>query len=115
MINSIVVGTDGSDTATEAVRQAGDLARQIGAKVHVVSAYEPASGVKVSGAEDGPERASWVVGPDVQVDTVLEAAAGSADTLWRARVSRRTEASSSAAGVGCSRVERHPGSAGRAS
>ena len=37
----MVVGTDGSDTASEAVRQAAQLAKQLGAKVHVVSAYEP--------------------------------------------------------------------------
>jgi hypothetical protein len=46
---------------------------------------------------------------------VVDAAAGSAETLGRARVSRRIEASSDAAGVGCSRVGRHRGSAGRAS
>ena len=31
MFKSIVVGTDGSDTATQAVRQAVDLARAVGA------------------------------------------------------------------------------------
>ena len=30
MFKSIVVGTDGSDTATQAVRQAVDLARAVG-------------------------------------------------------------------------------------
>ena len=37
----MVVGTDGSETASEAVRQAAELAKQVGAKVHLVSAYEP--------------------------------------------------------------------------
>ena len=37
----MVVGTDGSETAGEAVRQAAELAKSIGAKVHLVSAYEP--------------------------------------------------------------------------
>jgi len=41
MFGSIVVGTDGSPTAEEAVRQAAVLARQSGAKVHLVSAYRP--------------------------------------------------------------------------
>ena len=41
LIGSMVVGTDGSETAGEAVRQATELAQQLGAKVHVVSAYEP--------------------------------------------------------------------------
>ena len=34
MFDSMVVGTDGSETANEAVRQATDLAKQLGAKVH---------------------------------------------------------------------------------
>ena len=41
MFRSIVVGTDGSDTATQAVRQAVDLAGAVGAKLELVSAYEP--------------------------------------------------------------------------
>jgi nucleotide-binding universal stress UspA family protein len=35
----IVVGTDGSDTACEAVHQAIALAKSLGASLHVVSAY----------------------------------------------------------------------------
>ena len=41
MFKSIVVGTDGSETASEAVRQAVELARDIGARIQLVSAYEP--------------------------------------------------------------------------
>ncbi|HVM09546.1 MAG TPA: universal stress protein [Acidimicrobiales bacterium] len=41
MFRSIVVGTDGSPTATEAVRQATALARLGGGTVHLVSAYRP--------------------------------------------------------------------------
>ena len=36
---SIVVGTDGSDTAERAVDRAAAIARAVGATVHVVSAY----------------------------------------------------------------------------
>jgi nucleotide-binding universal stress UspA family protein len=36
---SIVVGTDGSERAERAVDRAGELARALGATVHVVSAY----------------------------------------------------------------------------
>lgn len=39
MFVSIVVGTDGSDTAAEAVRQAIDLAKLSGAQLSIVSAY----------------------------------------------------------------------------
>jgi nucleotide-binding universal stress UspA family protein len=41
MFGSIVVGTDGSETAAQAVRQATELARSVGASINVVSAYEP--------------------------------------------------------------------------
>ena len=41
MFATIVVGTDGSETAREAVRQAVELARRLGARLDIVSAYEP--------------------------------------------------------------------------
>jgi nucleotide-binding universal stress UspA family protein len=41
VLQSIVVGTDGSATAGEAVRQAAELAGTTGAKLHVVSAAVP--------------------------------------------------------------------------
>ena len=39
MARSIVVGTDGSEPAEEAVRQATDLASREGARLHLVTAY----------------------------------------------------------------------------
>ena len=39
MYSSVVVGTDGSPTADKAVESAARLARQWGAKLHVVTAY----------------------------------------------------------------------------
>jgi nucleotide-binding universal stress UspA family protein len=39
MARSIVVGTDGSEAAGEAVRQATDLASRDGARLHLVTAY----------------------------------------------------------------------------
>ena len=47
MFRSIVVGTDGSDTATQAVRQAIELARSVGARIELVSAYEPVSDARL--------------------------------------------------------------------
>lgn len=38
---SIVVGTDGSETAMRAVAETVRLARALGAEVHIVSAYDP--------------------------------------------------------------------------
>jgi nucleotide-binding universal stress UspA family protein len=40
----IVVGTDGSSTADRAVETAANLARQLGANLHIVTAYRPSGG-----------------------------------------------------------------------
>ena len=53
MDDSIVVGTDGSPTAKQAVAEAVRLAKALDAPVHVVSAYEPLRGARVTGAPEG--------------------------------------------------------------
>jgi nucleotide-binding universal stress UspA family protein len=73
-VKSIVVGTDGSETAALALAEASDLAKATGAKLHIVSAYVPQPGTRL--APDAPREASWMVGPDVTVDSVLEQAGG---------------------------------------
>jgi nucleotide-binding universal stress UspA family protein len=76
MFKSIVVGTDGSDTATQAVRQAVDLAGAVGAKVGLVSAYAPVSGQRLSEERrQAPEDLQWAINPREDVDATLEAAA----------------------------------------
>ena len=76
MFKSIVVGTDGSDTATQAVRQAVDLAKDVGAKVELVSAYEPVSSQSLSEERrQAPEDLQWTINPREDVDATLEAAA----------------------------------------
>jgi len=58
MFRNIVVGTDGSPSATEAVRKAAELARLCGAWLHLVTAYHPA---RVAAAVAvGPEAAAAV-------------------------------------------------------
>jgi nucleotide-binding universal stress UspA family protein len=57
MYSTIVVGTDGSETARQAVRQATRLAAASGARIELVSAYEPVpqsppDGWSVSARED---------------------------------------------------------------
>jgi nucleotide-binding universal stress UspA family protein len=73
VVESIVVGTDGSPTAEKAVEHAAHYAAKLGAKVHVVSAYEPTS-VKVGGGFE--ERPQWMGSPGSTVDSVLERAVG---------------------------------------
>jgi nucleotide-binding universal stress UspA family protein len=83
MFKSIVVGTDGSDTADIALRRAIELAALTGGKLHVVSAYEPAA-ARVGGKQPVAEAPEWTVGSDFKVEGVLqraqdEAQAGSVD------------------------------------
>jgi nucleotide-binding universal stress UspA family protein len=76
MFRSIVVGTDGSDTATQAVRQAVDLAGAVGAKLEIVSAYEPVPTQRLrEERRDAPEELEWAISPREDVDATLEAAA----------------------------------------
>ncbi|HXL94173.1 MAG TPA: universal stress protein [Streptosporangiaceae bacterium] len=41
MFETVVVGADGSETAAEAVRQAVELVKLTGGRLHIVSAYTP--------------------------------------------------------------------------
>ena len=76
MFRSIVVGTDGSDTAGQAVRQAVDLAKSVGAALEIVSAYEPVPAQRLREERlETPEDLQWAINPREDVDTVLEAAA----------------------------------------
>ena len=79
MFTRIVVGTDGSETAAEAVRQAVDLARLAGASLSIVSAYAPVSGKRVGNEKQGaPEDVQYEIGPREDVNLVLDAAAADA-------------------------------------
>jgi nucleotide-binding universal stress UspA family protein len=69
MFASIVVGTDGSDTATKAVVSSAEVAKGLGAKLHIVSAYHPvAAHLHTQG---DPEGADWNVDENVLVEGVL--------------------------------------------
>ena len=75
MFSSIVVGTDGSDTARTAVRQAVALARQTGARLQIVSAYEPVSDQRLRHQQDEvPKDRERMVNPRGDVLAMLEAA-----------------------------------------
>jgi nucleotide-binding universal stress UspA family protein len=79
MFTRIVVGTDGSETAAEAVRQASELAKLSGATLSIVSAYAPISGRRVKGEQQGvPTDVQYEVGPREDVNLILDAAAAKA-------------------------------------
>src|SRR3954464_3012658 len=76
MFDRIVVGTDGSETANEAVRQATELAKSVGASIDLVSAYEPVSSARLrEEAQQVPKDLEWMVNPREDVDATLETAA----------------------------------------
>ena len=76
----MVVGTDGSETAGEAVRQASELAKNMGAKVHLVSAYEPVpEGRLRDERQQVPDDMQWMVNPREDVDSTLKEAADRID------------------------------------
>jgi len=76
MFDSIVVGTDGSSTASEAVRQATDLAKNLKASIHLVSAYEPVpEGRLRDERQQVPDDMQWMINPREDVDSTLKEAA----------------------------------------
>jgi nucleotide-binding universal stress UspA family protein len=80
LLERIVVGTDGSDRAADAVCHAVELAKATGASVDVVSAYEPLSPQRLR--EEAMEVTADVadaVGPREQVDVILEGAVEEAE------------------------------------
>jgi nucleotide-binding universal stress UspA family protein len=73
MYGAIVVGTDGSDTAREAVRQAGELAKVLGSRILLVSAYEPVPESRLRQERtELPEDVSWLVNAREDVQGVLD-------------------------------------------
>jgi nucleotide-binding universal stress UspA family protein len=73
MGDSIVVGTDGSKTARQAVAEAVRLAKALSAPIHVVSAFEPLRGARVAGAPEGAAKVFAPL-PDSQVEGILSEA-----------------------------------------
>ena len=79
MFKLIVVGTDGSDTAAEAVNHATELAKATGAALDIVSAFEPVPAERLrEESSEVPGDVAHGVGPAEDVNVTLEAAVGPA-------------------------------------
>lgn len=79
MFDRIVVGTDGSETAAEAVRTAIELAKMTGARLEIVSAYEPVPEARLKEEGEGISGdVSHVVNPREDVQFVLDRASAEA-------------------------------------
>jgi nucleotide-binding universal stress UspA family protein len=76
VFQSIVVGTDGSETAQVAVDAAAELAQLSGARLELVSAYEPVPSQRLRAeARQVPADVQWMVNPREDVDATLSEAA----------------------------------------
>lgn len=72
MIEKIVVGTDGSDTAAQAVVQAGELAEKLGTSLVIVSAFDPVSNARLEKEREGaPGDVEWAINEREDVDAML--------------------------------------------
>jgi nucleotide-binding universal stress UspA family protein len=82
VISTVAVGTDGSETAGEAVKQAAEFARRFDAKLVLLSAFKDAP--PASGADE----AQWAYNPAAQLREILS----------------RTEAEMNDQGIECTTV-----------
>jgi nucleotide-binding universal stress UspA family protein len=72
MIETVAVGTDGSDTAAKAVDFAMDLAGRYDAKIVFLSAYRAVSEDRLKReARDAPEDVQWQINPAEDVEPTL--------------------------------------------
>jgi nucleotide-binding universal stress UspA family protein len=72
MFRTIVVGTDGSETAQKAVDEAIELAKALSASIELVSAYEPVPNQRLrEESRVAPDDLQWMVNPREDVDATL--------------------------------------------
>lgn len=65
---NVVVGTDGSATATSAVRAAAELAAASGARLTIVTAFTPQPSGTARAMEEAPEEIRWRITDSGQAD-----------------------------------------------
>ncbi len=72
MLNTVAVGTDGSDTAAKAVDFAIDLADKYGARLVVISSYQPVDELRLKHEQAAaPQEVQWSINPTEDVDDAL--------------------------------------------
>jgi nucleotide-binding universal stress UspA family protein len=74
MTDTIVVGTDGSETAKQAVNEAVRLAKALDSELHVVTAFRALRGARITGAPEGAAKV-WAPLPDDKARAIIEEAA----------------------------------------
>src|SRR5215213_5842754 len=76
MISTVAVGTDGSVTADEAVKQAAELARRFDATLVLLSAFEDSG----RPPREADIELQWAVSPSARVRSILERVAAELDS-----------------------------------
>jgi nucleotide-binding universal stress UspA family protein len=72
MIGTVAVGTDGSETAAQAVDFAIDMAERYGAKLVLISSYVPVDEGRLRREQvDAPTDVQWAINPTEDVDATL--------------------------------------------
>lgn len=72
MLNTIAVGTDGSDTASKAVDFAIDMAERYGSQLVVASSYRPITEDRLAKEQaDAPQEIQWSINPTEDVEATL--------------------------------------------
>ena len=75
MLNTIAVGTDGTETAGKAVDVAIDIAARYGARLLILSVYEPVTDEQLAKARAAaPDELQWSIHATEEVDTTLRKA-----------------------------------------
>jgi nucleotide-binding universal stress UspA family protein len=73
MIQTVAVGTDGSDTADKAVEFAMGLAEKFSAKLVVASSYRPVGEDRIKKDQsEAPADIQWSINPTQEVDATLK-------------------------------------------
>jgi nucleotide-binding universal stress UspA family protein len=81
-IQTIIVGTDGSETASRAVARAAELASETGAVLHIVMAYKAHSVQELQALRASlPEEFRWSVSADSDAQNTLRHAAQHASKM----------------------------------
>jgi nucleotide-binding universal stress UspA family protein len=79
-IETVAVGTDGSDTATTAVEFAIELAEKFGSRIVFISSYRPVSESRLRNEQkDAPQDVQWAINPAEDVEDALRTVEALAD------------------------------------
>ena len=98
MFETVVVGADGSETAAEAVRQAIELVKLTGGRLHVVSAYRHEHFATAGGAEAPGTLGSRDLAESVIADHVSRARAAGIESEGHAKAGDAADAICDVAG-----------------